>query len=131
VSVPLPVLGLDLKDQDTLTLLTMCLWGEARNQPEEGVVAVAHVVRNRVLSGKWGDTWRDVLLAPKQFSCFNPNDLNRIRMMEPQRYGTLGIWNRCAEAAEKVYKGEGASIKKKEDTHRMAEANKAFAHYRW
>jgi small subunit ribosomal protein S7 len=28
-------------------------------------------------------------------------------------------------------KGEGATIKKKEDTHRMAEANKAFAHYRW
>lgn len=27
--------------------------------------------------------------------------------------------------------GRGASIKKKEDTHRMAEANKAFAHYRW
>ncbi len=28
-------------------------------------------------------------------------------------------------------KGEGESIKKKEDTHRMAEANRAFAHYRW
>jgi len=28
-------------------------------------------------------------------------------------------------------KGEGNSIKKKEDTHRMAEANRAFAHYRW
>jgi small subunit ribosomal protein S7 len=28
-------------------------------------------------------------------------------------------------------KGEGASVKKREDTHRMAEANKAFAHYRW
>jgi small subunit ribosomal protein S7 len=26
---------------------------------------------------------------------------------------------------------KGAAIKKKEDTHRMAEANKAFAHYRW
>jgi small subunit ribosomal protein S7 len=25
----------------------------------------------------------------------------------------------------------GVSIKKKEDTHKMAEANKAFAHYRW
>jgi small subunit ribosomal protein S7 len=25
----------------------------------------------------------------------------------------------------------GGAIKKKEDTHRMAEANKAFAHYRW
>jgi small subunit ribosomal protein S7 len=28
-------------------------------------------------------------------------------------------------------KNEGNAIKKKEDTHRMAEANKAFAHYRW
>ena len=28
-------------------------------------------------------------------------------------------------------KGEGETIKKKEDTHRMAEANRAFAHYRW
>ncbi|MGL5513150.1 MAG: 30S ribosomal protein S7, partial [Sporomusa sp.] len=25
----------------------------------------------------------------------------------------------------------GASVKKREDTHKMAEANKAFAHYRW
>jgi len=28
-------------------------------------------------------------------------------------------------------KGQGVTIKKREDTHRMAEANKAFAHYRW
>jgi small subunit ribosomal protein S7 len=27
--------------------------------------------------------------------------------------------------------GRGAAVKKKEDTHKMAEANKAFAHYRW
>ncbi|WP_026399642.1 30S ribosomal protein S7 [Acholeplasma equifetale] len=27
--------------------------------------------------------------------------------------------------------GQGASVKKREETHRMAEANKAFAHYRW
>ncbi len=30
-----------------------------------------------------------------------------------------------------AYNGRGGSIKKKEDTHKMAEANKAFAHYRW
>ncbi len=30
-----------------------------------------------------------------------------------------------------AYNNRGASIKKKEDTHKMAEANKAFAHYRW
>ncbi|MCL4879168.1 MAG: 30S ribosomal protein S7 [Anaerolineae bacterium] len=28
-------------------------------------------------------------------------------------------------------KGQGAAIKKREDTHKMAEANRAFAHYRW
>ena len=28
-------------------------------------------------------------------------------------------------------KNEGGAIKKREDTHKMAEANKAFAHYRW
>jgi small subunit ribosomal protein S7 len=30
-----------------------------------------------------------------------------------------------------AYNNRGSSIKKKEDTHKMAEANKAFAHYRW
>ncbi|OGW14973.1 MAG: 30S ribosomal protein S7 [Nitrospinae bacterium RIFCSPLOWO2_12_FULL_45_22] len=36
-------------------------------------------------------------------------------------------------AAELIdaYKNTGTAIKKKDDTHRMAEANKAFAHYRW
>lgn len=29
------------------------------------------------------------------------------------------------------YKNQGSTIKKKEDTHRMAEANKAFSHYKW
>ncbi|MCD6291295.1 MAG: 30S ribosomal protein S7 [Anaerolineae bacterium] len=30
-----------------------------------------------------------------------------------------------------AYQGQGATIKRREDTHRMAEANRAFAHYRW
>jgi len=30
-----------------------------------------------------------------------------------------------------AYNNRGAAIKKREDTHKMAEANKAFAHYRW
>ena len=30
-----------------------------------------------------------------------------------------------------AYHGKGSAIKKKEDTHRMAESNKAFAHFRW
>jgi small subunit ribosomal protein S7 len=39
----------------------------------------------------------------------------------------LRLAGELMEAAE----GRGGAVKKKEDTHRMAEANKAFAHYRW
>lgn len=36
----------------------------------------------------------------------------------------------AAELADAA-KGQGATIKKRDDTHKMAEANRAFAHYRW
>ena len=41
------------------------------------------------------------------------------------------IKNRLAEEIILAYKKEGPAIKKREDTHRMAEANRTFAHYRW
>lgn len=38
---------------------------------------------------------------------------------------------RLAAELLSCFRNEGTTIKKKEDTHRMAEANRAFAHYRW
>jgi small subunit ribosomal protein S7 len=38
---------------------------------------------------------------------------------------------RLAAEILEASEGRGAAVKKREDTHRMAEANKAFAHYRW
>ncbi len=38
---------------------------------------------------------------------------------------------RLARELMDAYNNEGSSVKKREDTHRMAEANRAFAHYRW
>lgn len=38
---------------------------------------------------------------------------------------------RLASELVDASQGTGSSVKKKEDTHKMAEANKAFAHYRW
>jgi small subunit ribosomal protein S7 len=38
---------------------------------------------------------------------------------------------RLADEIINAYKKEGPAMKKREDTHRMAEANKAFAHYKW
>lgn len=41
-----------------------------------------------------------------------------------------GIAEKLANELIAASKGEGASVKRKEDTHRMAEANRAFAHFR-
>lgn len=66
--------------------------------------------------------------------------------IRPERRQTLGIrWivnftrkrnekttmERLAGELMDAFNGSGNSVKKKDDVHRMAEANKAFAHYRW
>ena len=66
--------------------------------------------------------------------------------VRPARRQTLGLrWltqytrargektmaERLAKELMDAANGTGASVKKKEDTHKMAEANKAYAHYRW
>jgi small subunit ribosomal protein S7 len=45
--------------------------------------------------------------------------------------GEKGMTDKLANELLDAANGRGAAIKKKEDVHRMAEANKAFAHYRW
>ncbi|HPF62929.1 MAG: 30S ribosomal protein S7 [Gemmatimonadetes bacterium] len=45
--------------------------------------------------------------------------------------GEKSMAERLAAELILASKGEGSTIKKKDDTHRMAEANRAFAHYRW
>ena len=41
------------------------------------------------------------------------------------------MMNKLADEILAAYKGEGAAVKKRDDTHKMAEANKAFSHLRW
>ena len=45
--------------------------------------------------------------------------------------GGKGMADNLANEIIDASNGTGAAVKKREDTHRMAEANKAFAHYRW
>ena len=45
--------------------------------------------------------------------------------------GGKGMAENLANEIMDAAKGVGAAVKKREDTHKMAEANKAFAHYRW
>ena len=48
-----------------------------------------------------------------------------------RKRGERTMAQRLAAEILSASRGEGATVKKKDDTHRMAEANKAFAHYRW
>jgi len=48
-----------------------------------------------------------------------------------KKRGEKSMAQRLAGELLDAYNRRGAAFKKKEDTHRMAEANKAFAHYRW
>jgi small subunit ribosomal protein S7 len=45
--------------------------------------------------------------------------------------GEKSMGQRLAGEIIDAYESKGSAVKKREDTHRMAEANKAFAHYRW
>jgi small subunit ribosomal protein S7 len=45
--------------------------------------------------------------------------------------GEKGMVKRLSAELSDAFYNRGIAIKKKEDTHRLAEANKAFAHYRW
>lgn len=57
------------------------IWGEARGEGATGMQAVANVIANRVSQpGWWGTDWRSVCLAPYQFSCWNTNDPNLVKL---------------------------------------------------
>ena len=48
-----------------------------------------------------------------------------------RRHGEKTMMEKLAGEIISAAKGEGAAVKKKEDTHKMAEANKAFSHFRF
>lgn len=48
-----------------------------------------------------------------------------------RKRGEKGMMLRLAGELSDALENRGAAVKKKEDTHRMAEANKAFSHFRW
>jgi len=59
-----------------LDIIARTIYGEARGEPYEGMVAVAHVIFNRVKKSGHTQTPAQVCLKPWQFSCWNPRDKN-------------------------------------------------------
>ena len=61
--------------------MALTMWGEARNQGEEGMRAVGHVIANRWKAKSHGAFVTDTVSAAWQFSCWNKNDPNRVQML--------------------------------------------------
>lgn len=75
-----PVPGLPLEQQPDDVLLRMCLWAEARGEPLDGLLAVAHVILNR--ASRSNLTVGKVILKPLQFSWTMETDPNRVKVMD-------------------------------------------------
>ncbi len=83
-----------------LQVVWLTLWGEARSEPIEGVVAVACVIRNRTIVR--GHSYRRVCLQPWQFSCWRPEggktNYTRLMSLARQLVGNRQVrWTRVLE----------------------------------
>ena len=65
-----------VKLDDGLLYLAKTIYGEARGESIETMLAVGWVIRNRLQVKRHGKNYRNVVLQPKQFSCWNKNDPN-------------------------------------------------------
>ncbi|HVO17344.1 MAG TPA: cell wall hydrolase [Alphaproteobacteria bacterium] len=102
MSAPLPG-AVDAASERDVDVVARTLYGEARGQPLDGIVAVASVVMNRARRGAYGATPAEVCLRPWQFSCWNARDPNRA-IIERVQPGTF-LFDVCRLVAALVLRG--------------------------
>ena len=95
----------NLWEKDELDLVTATIYGEARGEAVEGKVAVGWVIKNRTLDDRWPDSFKEVILQRKQFSCWNRKDSNFelvVKASIPNRsHGDLA-WRECRLVAHGI-----------------------------
>jgi len=94
------------KDTEQILLARM-LFGEARDCSKLEKITIAYTAINRAKDGKkWnGETLREAILKPCQYSCFNKGDPNKEKLMDPEKYDKKSF-QECLAVAEKVLCGE-------------------------
>jgi hypothetical protein len=104
IAVEYPDAAKAVEDQTPLVTLAMLVWGEARGEAQPTRLAVAHTVANRrARRPRYGADWQNICLAPYQYDCFLPSDLNRTKLLFPVHFGTLETWQSCYQAAYLVF----------------------------
>lgn len=94
-------------DDTDQIILARALFGEARNTlvPDEARIAIGWVIRNRVASKRWPDTYWEVVTERLQFSAFNLGDPNRVYVENPLRAGKevdKGAWEHVCQISGKL-----------------------------
>lgn len=92
------------KERNEILWLARVVYSETKDSAE--MEKIAWVVRNRVESGRWGSSYKKVVLSPNQFSGFNSRD--------PQYYTNINldydtnnpIWQKALVIAKRVYNAE-------------------------
>jgi hypothetical protein len=82
--------------------MALTMWGEARNQGELGMRAVAHVIANRREAKTHGTFVTDTVNAAWQFSCWNKNDPNRAMMLAIEDLPQGGVAQRQWQTAKRI-----------------------------
>lgn len=97
-----------MTDHD-INICARTLYGEARGEYKTygpaALIAVANVIMNRLKrKGKYGNTLTEVCLKPRQFSCWNENDPNRM-LIQQEALETDPLFNICLVIVRKVVAG--------------------------
>lgn len=105
----------DFKDDTEQMILARAIFGEGRGLPDEGKIAIAWSIRNRVEDTRWADDYHGVILQTGQYDAFKVEDLNREYVENPfyvedplQKVSKQQIdaWEKCYEIAGLVIAGK-------------------------
>lgn len=87
-------------------VLALVVWREAQGEGEDGMRAVAHVIRNRVEATHIEDSWDDVIEQKWQFSSLTaPGDAMLVRWPRHDSPTDQATFQTAMEIAERVYNG--------------------------
>ena len=99
-----------------------------QNEPADAITVAGKLQRDRTLQRVGGATYQvPIEVKPGRQTTLAMRWLVSFSRARREKTITERLMNEILDASNEL----GASVKRREDTHKMAEANRTFAHYRW